>query len=402
MKTSFYIITVLMITILAACVKEKEISTTQADNFLKMYGSYKANEGYDLKQTSDGGYIITGKTMISELNEDIILIKTDQYGNQEWEKTFDVENGNDSGNSLEIDSDGGFIIFGTCTNLAGNTDMFLLKTNSTGDSLWSRQIDVLSLDQDGKSVKTTVDGGYILVGTTEVIGVDGTHKDIYMVKMDASGNKIWGKTYGSSTEDDDARCVIENYDNKYMIIGKTKSFPINPNDVSYNIYVTINSPVEGTVINFCTYGKSSEDEGVGVVKTSETNYIMAGTISDNSTKKIYVRKFGNDQSSGLQDSIWVKNFNGTGNTFARSISSTGDNGIVIVGMDVDGTNSDIYIIKIDNDGNEIFSQTFGGEKRDEGNAVIETNDNGFAIIGTTEYDNRSMICLIKTNSVGNL
>lgn len=399
MKTNYILLIIFLFSILTSCVKEKDISPSQADNFLKMYGGYNVNEGYDLKQTSDDGYIIIGKTMIDSDNEDIILIKTDKFGNQEWGKTFDIAGQNDVGKSIVIDSDGGYVILGSATNTEANTDMYAFKTDNKGELIWSRALDKFSLNQNGTSIKTTVDGGYILVGNTEVNGVDGIHKDIYIVKLASGGNIVWEKTDGSSTEDDDANCVIENYDNKYMMIGKRPSYN---NDNISNIYVTINSPQNGLVVNSNTYGNNKISEGVGIIKTEGNNYVMAGTIIEDGTKKIYVRKFGNDQSSGLQDSIWVKIYAGTGSIFAKAISSTSDNGIVIIGSEVSGTNSKTYLFKIDKDGNEVFSQTYGGDKRDEGNAVIETNDNGFAIIGTTEFDNRSMICLIKTNSVGNL
>ena len=124
------------------------------------------NYGRSIQQTSDGGYIIAGSTYHDGLEDsDVYLTKTDSNGDKLWEKTFGG-NDIDVGHSVQQTSDGGYIIVGLIRSYgAGYADVYLIKTNSNGDKLWEKTCGGSSTDC-GYSVQQASDGGYIIVGYT--------------------------------------------------------------------------------------------------------------------------------------------------------------------------------------------------------------------------------------------
>ncbi len=155
----------------------------------KTFGGTRSDYGYDVQPTADGGYIITGADWsvvpVTPYNADVYLIKTGADGNVSWTKTFGDTNFG-AGFSVQQTSDGGYIIAGqTASYGAGNADIYLIKTNSSGDMVWVKTFGGASWDT-GRSVIRTTGGGYIIVGHTMSFGAGGY--DMYVVKTDADGN----------------------------------------------------------------------------------------------------------------------------------------------------------------------------------------------------------------------
>ena len=140
---------------------------------------------------------------------------------QGWEKTF---GGTilDGGYSVQQTTDGGYIITGMTKSysLNGGRDVYLIKTNSTGDTLWTNTFGG-SDNEEGNSVKQTNDGGYIICGQTESFGLG--YNDAYLIKTDSQGNEIWSQTFGGQGTDQ-GRQVVNTLDEGYLISGYTDSF----------------------------------------------------------------------------------------------------------------------------------------------------------------------------------
>ena len=154
--------------------------------FQKTYGGTLADQGASVQQTTDGGYIIAGNTKSSGAgNQDVYLIKTDAIGDTLWSKTYGGAL-NDLGRSVQQTVGGGYIIAGTTSSFgAGNQDVYLIKTDANGDTLWSKTYGGTAGDE-GNSVKQTTDGGYIIAGYTGSFGAGAL--DVYLIKTDSSGN----------------------------------------------------------------------------------------------------------------------------------------------------------------------------------------------------------------------
>ena len=170
-----------------------------------------------VQETSDGGYILTGWTgSYGAGSSDVWLVKLGSDGEDEWNKTFGGS-ALDGGDSVKETLDGGFIITGRSDSFCsgGNGDAWLVKTDMYGNELWNRSYGGHYLDY-GKSVLQTSDSGYIFCGSTSSFGA-GSH-DAWLVRTDMFGNELWNKTFGSSAWDQ-ANSVVETSDGGYFLTG---------------------------------------------------------------------------------------------------------------------------------------------------------------------------------------
>jgi uncharacterized delta-60 repeat protein len=173
-----------------------------------------------VQQTADGGYILAGYTcyFLTGLS-DMWLVKTNSNGDMEWNKTHGGT-GDDGAYSVQQTTDGGYIVAGYTTSFgAGGYDFWLVKTNSTGDMQWDRTYGGKGEDR-AYSGQQTSDGGYIAAGSTGSFGAG--EEDIWLVKTNSSGDMEWNKTHGG-TGDDGAYSVQQTTDGGYIAAGYTNS-----------------------------------------------------------------------------------------------------------------------------------------------------------------------------------
>jgi len=195
----------------------------------RTFGGRDSEYGYSVQQTDDGGYIVAGHTYsyrsIGNYYYDVYLIKTDSLGDSLWARTF---GGRDYhfGRSVQQTDDGGYIVAGyTRPHETGieeiEDDIYLLKTDSLGDSLWARTFGGVDYER-GYSVQQTDDGGYIVAGTTYYYYTG--EGDIYLLKTDSLGNRLWIKTYGGSNSYESGKSVQQTDDGGYIVAGTTESY----------------------------------------------------------------------------------------------------------------------------------------------------------------------------------
>ncbi len=192
------------------------------NGWTKTFGGSDADVGYSVQQTTDGGYIIVGSTeSYGAGGSDVWLIKTDEKGNKEWDKTFGG-NDLDVGYSVQQTKDGGFIIVGST-----HSYVWLIKTDKNGNKEWDKTFGGKE-GSVGYSVQQTLDGGYVLIGETILYG-DG-ERDIYLIKTDKNGSVEWEKAYGGK-EDSYSYAVQQTPDSGYIIVGKTESYGAGKEDI---------------------------------------------------------------------------------------------------------------------------------------------------------------------------
>jgi hypothetical protein len=235
--------------------------------------SYDESEsyGYSVQQTTDGGYIIAGKTIPYGAEDyDVYLIKTDSNGNSDWDSDQHSFGGwyDDCGYSVWQTNDGGYIITGETYSFgAGDSDVYLVKTDSEGTLRWQKTFGA-SADDWGESVLQTTDGGYIIAGTTSSFGEGGM--DVYLVKTDLAGRLQWQKTFGGS-DNDLGHSVHQTDDGGYVIAGQTYSYGAG----LWNVYLIKTDP-NGNLLWEMTFGGSDQDRGYSVQQTNDGGYIIAG------------------------------------------------------------------------------------------------------------------------------
>ncbi len=223
LKPIVYIVSVIL---LSPNCEEPEPVTE--DTFMKTFGGSGADGSGSVQQTSDGGYIIAGFTNSYGAGEnDVWLIKTDASGDSEWTKTFGGSS-MDEGGSVQQTADGGYIITAITQSYgAGSIDAWLIKTDASGDSEWIKTFGGSNLDVGGY-VQQTSDGGYIITGMTYSYGAGSM--DVWLIKTDASGDSEWTKTFGGS-DDDHGTSVQQTTDGGYIIAGFTNSYGAGEWDV---------------------------------------------------------------------------------------------------------------------------------------------------------------------------
>ena len=307
----------------------------------RSYGGEGDQKGKSVQQTSDGGYIIAGYTGGS-FSSSVYLIKTDSSGDTLWTQTYgEVMMLLYRGLSVKQTSDGGFIISGTLFYYTNYTsDLCLIKTDASGEMLWTQIYGNDADSESGNSVEQTTDGGYVVGGTKKY--ADNT-SDMYLVKTNAIGDTLWTRTYSNSSGDF-GNCVEQSSDGGYIIVGYTILSGGN-----YFIYL-VKVDTDGHVLWTQTYGTSNPFEyhiGNSIRQTSDGGYIVAG-YTGYSTSDVYLIKTDN-----FGDTLWTRTYGtDSGDEYGNDVQLTMDDGFVITGYAVDPATSrnKVYIVKTDEQG----------------------------------------------------
>jgi hypothetical protein len=313
-----------------------------ATSFAKTYGGTSWDEAYSVQQTSDGGYVVAGWTWSFGAGaSDIFLIKTDASGNIQWAKTYGVTD-DDLAYSVQQTSDGGYIVAGRTWSFGTDDwDIFLIKTDANGNVQWAKTYGGTDYDW-AYFVQQTSDDGYIVAGGTRSFGVDSV--DIFLIKTDANGNVMWAKTYGI-TDDDLAYSVQQTSDGGYIVAGWTISFGAG----SWNIFL-IKTDANGNIIWAKTYGGISGYGAFSVQQTSDGGYIVAGLTASFGAGWEDIFLIKTDANGNVQ---WAKTYGGIDLDWAYSVQQTSDGGYILAGRTVSfgAGGSDIFLIKTDANGN---------------------------------------------------
>ncbi|TET21797.1 MAG: T9SS type A sorting domain-containing protein [Candidatus Stahlbacteria bacterium] len=374
------------------------ISTTAHAGWTKTYGGAGGEWGNSVQETTDGGYIIVGTDFAGTGREyDLWLLKTNSEGDTLWTRTYGKADWiNDFGGCVRETSDGGYIILGSTQNSRTlPPDLWLIKTDEMGDTLWTQTHGGVFQDWGG-GVQETGDGGYIIVGYTDLDPYNPVyHGDLWLVKTDALGDTLWTRTYGGDLTDV-GDWVQETSDGGYIITGFTASFSEEQGPRQLWLLKT---DKYGDTLWTRRYGAGNQldEEGYCVRETSGGGYIISGSIGYN----IWLLKTDEDG-----DTLWTRTYGRNFWDEGRRVEETKDGGYIVVGWSwfyVRGEN-DVWLLKTDENGDTLWTQLYGGGGEDFGYELDQTSDGGYIIVGSTEsFGGGSRdLWLIKTDSLGNM
>lgn len=312
----------------------------------RAYGGANEDGSHAVQQTTDGGFIITGYTSSPDDRLDAYLIRINSDGDSLWTRTFH-NLGDDVGLSVQQTSDEGFIIAGrTGTIYSGKPDVYLVRTNKNGDTLWTQTYGDTSFDY-GYSVQQTNDGGFIIAGETVFDVIN--NENVYLVRTDSNGNKIWERNFGGKNDDRGYSLSITR-DEGFIITGWTESFSTN----DLNVYL-IRTNSSGDTLWTRTYGGTKWDNGHSVIQTKDDGYIIAGETESfgAGSHDIYLIR---TDSHG--DTLWTKTCGGDSADVGFSIQQTSDGGFIVAGhtRSFGSGGSDVYLIRIDKDTTAIHQE----------------------------------------------
>ncbi|MDD2836187.1 MAG: hypothetical protein PHY05_08545 [Methanothrix sp.] len=336
---------------------------------------------YSIQETAENGFVIAGTTVSDKTSwtNDAKILKINSNGEEEWNKTFGSPN-YDSLKSIAVVQGDGYIMTGE-TDSAGSRKQWLVKIDQNGAMLWNK---TYGNDwSNGKSIQGTSDGNYITIGYS--------NKYIDYIQIN---NKDW---------------IASAIDFLYALFTDTgvPGREIYESNGANLLLIKVDS--NGNILWDRTFRRSGHDYGVSVHETADAGYILSGTTKiDENQNHIWLIK-----ANSKGDEEWSRTFGGSkwNSIPAASILQTSDGGYILAGYtDSFGEGgSDVWLIKVDNKGNEMWNKTFGGKEDDFGNDIQLTKDGGFVIAGTTySFADKELnpelwgdIWLIRTDASGN-
>ena len=287
-------------------------------------------------QTADGGFSLAGYTTSNGANgQDAWLIYVVPGDQRFWARAYGGRSGEECHSHIQTD-DGGFALAGYSESFAnGGCDFWLLRTDSRGDSLWARNYGGVENERCWEIIQTE-DGGFALAGYT--VSNEENDFQMWLVKTNSNGDSLWSRAYGG-TEDDCCFSVIETTDGGFAMAGSTRS----PDSGKYDVLL-VRTGSNGDSLWARTYGGEDSDKCSSIRQVAEGGFVLAGyTLSAGAGNTDYwlIRIAANG------DSLWSCTFGGEGSEVCYSVISTDDGGFAMAGYtwsEGEG-NSDFWLVK---------------------------------------------------------
>lgn len=367
---------------------------------ISIVGEY-ALEAECIRQTSDGGFILTGRQQSENQSWDIYLLKLDKFGNILWETTFG-SSGDDRGNNVtEVNAT--YIVAGQIAISDTTSDIYLVCTDSSGNMLWEKTIGGPYNDA-ANAIRTTTDGNLIIAGSTEKLSEITNEKDfdVYLAKIDQNGNLIWDITivdpFEGYNSDDIARSVRQVSEGGYIIAGS-----IHNVDVFENAYV-LRVDDDGTLIWQKSIGESwSYENGYDGLETSLGGFIIVGSIENDLGANNYGCFSIKIDKDGKQE--WMKNYFAMVFDSRYAIAPASNLSRYTIAGVTFGHNTgsrDIVLFEIDDYGEIIWEKIYGNQGNDFAVSLQKAIDGGYIVAGNSKSDDIETIMILKTNENGDI
>jgi hypothetical protein len=336
----------------------------------------------DLRNETGQEYVIT-----HNLNETELQVDAREYRSG-WNQTYGGTDA-DYAKALVQTTDGGYALAGATRSFgAGGYDAWLVKTDASGNMMWNKTFGGTS-DDGAEALVQTTDGGYAILGDINI----GGYGIAYLVKTDSNGNMQWNKNYTELGMQATAWALVQANDGGYVMSG-CKEY--------YDGWL-MKTDANGTIQWSRSFVEVNNTQLSSVVQTSDGGYAAVGATQFppfSGKVDAYVVKTDSDGNM-----TWSADFSRTsGNDYGRSIVQTSDGGYAIAGETDHWGNADFWLIKTDASGNFLWDRTYGGGGYDCASSIVQTSDGGYALTGNTNSfgagDND--FWLVKTDASGTM
>ncbi len=337
------------------------------------FGGSDEERSNDIQQTSDGGFIVAGHAVssdgdVSENNggEDYWIVKLDQSGSLVWETSLGGSDA-DVAQSVRQTTDGGYIVSGNSFssdgdvgNNNGDSDYWIVKLDANGSMVWETNLGG-SGEDIARSVQQTVDGGFVVAGSSLSsdgdVGNNNGDSDYWIVKLDKDGNLVWETNLGGSGSEN-AYEIQQTSDDAFIVAGSASS---SDGDVKNNHglsdYWIVKLNGSGNLVWEANLGGSETDIARSIQQTAEGGYVVIGRSSsmdgdvesNQGNWDFWVVKLNGE--GGL---LWENNLGGSARENAWSVRQTADGAYILAGSarsddgDVGGNKGgqDFWIVKL--------------------------------------------------------
>lgn len=368
-------------------------AASASDSWSALYGGDGGEEMEGVWVTEDGGFVVVGTTTSydDDGNGDAWAVKLDAGGDVEWQRTYGGPK-DDFAIDVRGTPDGGFVVAGWTKSFGeGKSDFWLLKLDNGGDVEWERTYGGEGEEQ-AWSVDPTEDGGYVVAGGSTSFGdgglLGGGDADYWVLKLDSTGGVEWQRAIGGPKEDGGGGTygeyvvrALEDRDGNIVVVSDTTSFGAGGHDVW-----VVKLDAEGAVLWQRAYGGRYGESTWMFREAADGGYIVPGvteTFSPDESGDLWVLKLTKsgdvewERVYGLE-TYWDE---------ALSVGATGDGGAIIGGYFEEGEEDwDQTLLRLGPDGELQWSKRFE-YSWDWPNAVQELEDGGFVVAGVAaKYD----------------
>jgi hypothetical protein len=330
-----------------------------------------------ISATADGYLVGVGSTYTTGNPMKMYLLKTDAFGNLVWAKTYNGK-GNACANGIASAGDGKFIIAGTTNKYGEQPDVYILKINSNGDTIWTRTIPG---GGSAFTVNTTPDGNFIVAGEASLY--NGEPSYVYLLKVTTDGDTLWTKKY-SLGDFGTAYAIAPAPDGNFIIAGSTTI------GNGFSRVCLLKIKPDGDTLWTRKYGRSDYNVAWAVTADAAGNFIVAGHTFPFSTglSEAYLLKINPDG-----DTVWTRTYTGIGIAGANSIMSSGDGNFLVAGnTDSIGRGSaGAFLFKINPAGDTVWTEAYTGAEYI--GDITPTSDGNFIATGITYSALGDLVCL---------
>jgi len=375
--------------LLVAVISTPQIMSSQI-TFQKVYPTTYDKTTKDIVATGDG-YILAGVTNNSNITDcDLYVMKTDNNGNIVWEKTFGGTKPEYAYSMCET-TDGKYLIVGYSQSFGGGDyDIYLVKIDGSGNKIWEKTYGGFGNDE-GTGIVQTNDGNYVIVGTTSS---NTSSQDAFLMKVDGTGTVLWTKYYGGSNKEF-GNALKQCSDNGFIFTGQTLSYGQGGD----TYLVRTNS--SGDTLWTKYFSDPLADEGVSVVENGDGTFTFA--VRDSTAAKDIDLKIMKTDASG--NVVWTKTYGASQKDTPKTIASTSDGGYIVgaISRSFGWINPDMWLLKLNAAGDTTWSRHYGSSDHEHCHAAKQSADGGYLAIGhSSSYGPGQKIMFLKLNVTGNI
>jgi len=338
----------------------------------RLYGGTGNDRCNAVRQTTDGGYILTGQTNFSPTDVDAWLVKTNSQGDLVWSQ---MNGGSqyESAHDVVLRNDGGYAVAGTTTSSGNGTwDTYFARFGANGNFQNSVYWGEAGVDISYSMVQAP-DGGFVIGGETVI---NGDNYEMLLVRTDSAGGYLWSQHYGGN-QFEGCRAIRPAADGGYLLAGYTGSYGAGASD----FWLVKTNPF-GAIEWTRTYGGAGWEYCLAISRTHDGGNLLAGYTypTGGSPSNFYVVK--TDPNGTFE---WSRTYGGSGDDRCFAIAQTPDGGYALGGftMSYGSGNADFWLLKISAAGDSLWSRTFGGPAHDYCTSLEWTGDGGFVLAGYT-------------------
>ena len=399
-----------------SCDTTSSVTPYEGETFIKLFGGNGSEEGKDIVQTPDEGFILVGSSTSSpSVEKDIYIVRTDKSGNLIWETRYDGNGGDDVANSVILGNNNNIFVCGEISQqsslgfMSSKRDVVVLDISIDNGLIQNEMMYGDSLRDEVGTDILKLDNGFFISGTMQ-------HPDTskyFLIETDINLDTIQFRSryIGTNNVNNYSTRAFENLadpNNPFVCFGTSFRVTNNPGNSSFwnHVFTYKSNSNQPGIVEYFGY-ESLDEFCTDVDRTIDGGFILAGYQSSGSISyETLIKIDKNIQQVWAEPKVYPNAFNRS--VRDCGIIQTSDRGYIIastIELD-DPKNDEISLLKLDQDGEVQWRKTFGSNEDDSGSKVLEINDGAFVIVGTIGFDinpnSESKMCLIKVNRNGDL